>query len=342
MIDWFRGQIDILHQPIPTGSVMSVEPDGSLAWESVKKLEVRSSHQTSVRIRSTGGDGTGLATSLQIDGNLVKFLQGHNVFGSTDLNALLSETMKKILSITPIIENDFSLKTMFSKIQRGDYLVNMFDLNRMFDLDNDESVESTLHALEMRARSRSGRATRDKGTIYLAKNSRRWAVKFYNKHREMNARGHKLPPSFLESGLNEFSIGKLRCEFRFHSLELKNMGVTHGYHITQKFLNDLFINYLGRIEMNTNAILHDTALLNIPRPIQSSYYLWRSGVSLKDMLAKNTFYRHRRLLLEHDIDITCPPTEIGAKNNVIPIFKILEAKPVSIPEWAYTSGLVAC
>lgn len=342
MIDWFRGQVDILHTPIPTGKVMSVNSDGSIAWESVKKLEVRSSHDASIKIRSTGGDGNGFATSLQIDGNLVKFLQGHNIFGSTDLNNLLSLTMKKILSIHPIIENDFSLKTMFSKIERGDYLVNMIDLNRMFDLDNDESVESTLHALEMRARSRSGRACRDKGTVYLAKKSRRWAVKFYNKSREMKARGHTLHSSFVDSGLEEFAVGKLRCEFRFHSLELKDMGVTHGYHINDQLLNKLFVNYLGRIEMNTNAVLHDNALLNLPRPIQASYYLWRQGVCLKDMLSKNTYYRHRRLLLEQDIDITCPPSAIGAKNNVVPIFRVLEAKPVTIPSWAYENGLVAC
>ena len=69
--------------------------------------------------------------------------------------------------------------------------------------------------------------------------------------------------------------------------------------------------------------------------------LWRQGSNLKDLMTKNTFYRHRRKLLEQGIDITMPPNNFEKPNNVVPLMKIIEATPVSIPLWAYEKGLIA-
>ncbi|WP_223235482.1 phage/plasmid replication domain-containing protein [Acinetobacter baumannii] len=44
-------------------------------------------------------------------------------------------------------------------------------------------------------------------------------------------------------------------------------------------------------------------------------------------------------MLKYGIDIsTKSPKE---KNNVIPLIRVLEAKPVGIPDWAYERNLVA-
>jgi II/X family phage/plasmid replication protein len=351
MLDWFRGQIPFLHQPLAAGVVLSVNPDGTLDWQNVRKTTVsnswddemdkRGSHDTTLKIRSVGGDGKGTATDLQIDGNLAKFIQGHNVFGTEDLNSQLIHSFKKINSIIDFDANEFSFHAALKNIDRGDYLLNMIDINRMYDLFNDASVEAWLHAAEMKARSRSGRASRDKGTVYLQKNSRRWGLKFYNKLRELQAKGktHRLPSSLQNIGLEDFARGKLRAELRLHSLELKDMGVTHGKHLNQEWIDRVFIDYLGRVEMNTQAALVDQDLLDLPRSLQGTYHLWKQGVCLKDILPKNTFYRHRRALLECHIDITCPPASVEHQ-NVIPMFKVLEAMPVSNPEWAYQNGLI--
>ncbi len=61
MIDWFRGEIPFLHDPLPTGRILSLEADGSIAWESPKSLMCRSSHETSLKIKSAGGNGEGRA-----------------------------------------------------------------------------------------------------------------------------------------------------------------------------------------------------------------------------------------------------------------------------------------
>jgi II/X family phage/plasmid replication protein len=345
MIDWFRGQIPFLHTPLPSGRVLSLDIDGVVDWESVKAMRVRSSFETSISIRSYGSerikaDGSPVATHLQIDGNPARFLQGHNVLGSEDLNHLVLLLFRECVeqNLHYFGEHSDPLLTE-AKIKRGDYAVNMIDVNRMFELFNDASVESWLHAAEMKARTRSGRAARDKGTVYLQKNSRRWAFKFYNKFRELSKRGKELPEQLHDSGLREWTEGKLRAELRLHSLELKKLGILKGSDIPPQKVAEIYNAYAGKIEMNTQATLIDSQLLEIPRACSSTYHLWRQGVSTKDMLPRNTFYRHRRMLLEFGIDITCPPSEPDMA-NVIPLMRVLEAQPCEVPIWVLEKGLI--
>lgn len=342
MIDWFRGELPLHHLPLPAGRVLSIDSDGSISWECVKSIDCRGSHESNIKLRSCGGDGAGHATSLLIDGNLCKFLQGHNVFGSSDLNRLLYKAFQKINTAYPGHFNDIAYQSALQSIKQGEYLVKMLDINQLYDVGNDASVEAWLHAAEMRARTRSGRSTNDRGTVYLQKSSRRWAFKFYNKFREIFARGksHALPIELQGIGLEDFVQGKLRAELRLMSLELKEQGLTHGKHFTQATIQKLFSEYVGRINMSTQATLIDKQLMQLPRTIQSSYQLYRQGVSLKNMLPKVTFYRHRKLLLEFGIDISMPP-ESPEHSNVIPLIRVIEAKPVPIPDWAYERKLIA-
>lgn len=344
MIDWLRLEIPFQHPPLPAGTVTSITPEGEIEWVSPKKMECRSSHETNVMIRSAGGDGHGYATSLLIDGNFAKFLQGHNVCGSRDINKLTVETFKKVVSFCDNHLKNWSNPEMtIARINRGDYLVKMIDINQLYDVGNDQSVESFLHALEMKARTRTGRALRDKGSIYVQKHSRRWAFKFYNKSREMKARGktHQLSEHLCNRGLEEFVIGKVRAELRLLSLELKELKVTHGRDLTEKKIQNLFNNYMRRIEMNSQFRLIDDVILQLPRIVQSSYQLWSQGFCLKNMLPESTFYRHRKVLLEHGIDITLMRDD-RVESNVIPIIRVLEVTPVGIPQKFIDQGLIAC
>jgi II/X family phage/plasmid replication protein len=51
-----------------------------------------------------------------------------------------------------------------------------------------------------------------------------------------------------------------------------------------------------------------------------------------------TFYRHRQELQLFGIDISTP----FARNetNIIPLVRVLEATPVSTPDWLLKSGLI--
>lgn len=337
MIDWFRGSVPFLHQPLPVGSVLSIDVDGVIEWEAVKRLSVRGSYESSIRIRSSGGDGQGRSTHLDLDGNLTKFLQGHNLFGPNDLTPLVLATFRRILSSHPGLARDSSPEIAEQHIKRGDYLLNGIDLTEMYDVGNDPSVEAWLHACEMRAVKRGGRSTRDHGTVYLGKHSRRWAIKFYNKFRELLK--HSLPDELNNSGLHQWAIGKVRAELRLHSLELKDRDITHGKHMTEQRVTALFNDYIGRVDMSAQTTLIDQELFDLPRSVQATYQLWRQGACLRSILPKNTFYRHRNVLKQHGIDIHLPPTDPD-RSNVVPLLRLIEATPATIPDWAYEQNLV--
>lgn len=89
MIDWIAAMIELHHAPLSSGAVVCIEADGTVAWETPRKMLVRGSHDSTIHIRSVGGDGQGNATHLYIDGNPSKWLQGHNLVGSCDLVALV-------------------------------------------------------------------------------------------------------------------------------------------------------------------------------------------------------------------------------------------------------------
>ncbi|RSQ07224.1 hypothetical protein EA713_18030, partial [Acinetobacter baumannii] len=92
-------------------------------------------------------------------------------------------------------------------------------------------------------------------------------------------------------------------------------------------------------EMSDVYMLKDDVLDSLPHRLRLTYQSWLNGDDLKQILPHNTFYRYKKALREYGIDIsTKSPKE---KNNVIPLIRVLEAKPVGIPDWAYEKGLVA-
>lgn len=337
MIDWFRGSIAFRHQPIKSGSVLSINPDGDIAWHVVKSFQARGSHESSLQIKSQGMDQEGMANELWIDGNLSKFLQGHNLFGSRDLGALVYDTFLYLLNNDIIQYELLDSVSAEQEILNGRYLVKAIDINQLYRLEDDRSVESWLYAAEMHASKRAGRTTSKRGTVYLGQNSRRWAIKFYNKFREMLK---NLSESNLHyERLLGWARGMLRVELRLLSKELKDKNLNFGYQFTEDVINRLFAEYVEKIEMNSNTALIDDDLTKVPRTVQATYFMWKTGVSCRELLSKTQFYRHRKILKSYDIDINFPPHNIE-NNNVIPLLRVVEAVPVDIPQWAFDLELV--
>jgi II/X family phage/plasmid replication protein len=342
LIDWFRGSIPFPHYPLPAGKVLSIEHDGTMDWQVVKKIDVRGSYESNLQIRSSGGDGSGMATHLDIDGNITKFVQGHNLFGTNNLNSILLEAFRKICQFCHHDLDGWSHPEMTEqRIKRGDYLVKSVDINEMYEVGNDESVDAWLHSAEMRAVKRAGRATSRKGTVYLGQHSRRWAIKFYNKYRELEqgGKGHKLPDELSNTPLLDWSKGKLRAELRLLSMELKDQGITHGRDLSVDRVEGVFAHYMGRVEMSKQVTLIDKELMELPRTVAATYQLWRQGANLRTLMTKPSFYRHRAVLKHRGIDINLPPADPDT-SNVVPMLRVIEAKPVPIPAWAYEKRLV--
>ncbi|EHS7014520.1 Replication-associated protein G2P [Escherichia coli] len=337
MIDWLTGIFPCTHKPLPAGSVVSVDADGAIEWETVKRLTVRGSHEATMKVRSIGSNGEGKATHLYIDGNPSKFLQGHSVVGSDDIQGLMLTVYARILSLLNIPHDLASYKAVMA----GQYKISRVDINYMYSLSTLENVRSWLYAAEFKAKTRHGRACGKGGTVYLGKNSRRWSLKFYSKYDEhvSGKKGHQIAEEFVRAGLLDWTKDKLRIELTLRTTEIIDLNLTLGANWNMKTPRQLFSEYVGRIEMNQNAILSDEKITKLPRKIQSTYLLWKQGANMKEMLPHNTFYRHRRELLSFGIDINfyCDSPD---SNNVVPLIRTLEAKPAEIPLWIYEKGFI--
>ena len=99
MIDWITFEVrGVLHRPISGGEVVAFDAEtGDVEWRSVRRKSVEGSASSNVQIRSGDVDRSGLASSLNFSGNPVKFLQGHNLYGSDDLPGLVYQCAAQAL-----------------------------------------------------------------------------------------------------------------------------------------------------------------------------------------------------------------------------------------------------
>lgn len=92
--------------------------------------------------------------------------------------------------------------------------------------------------------------------------------------------------------------------------------------------------------MSNLKALPTTAIQSLPTRLLAVYHLWQEGHDLRAMYPKNTFYRYRRQLLPYGVDIAVLQPNDDKFSNVVPLIRILEAVPVSPPEWAYGTPLL--
>lgn len=343
MIDWVTVELPFLHSPIDSGYFLMVKPGGDIDWKTPRRQSIEGSFRSTMQVRSIGGNGAGQATLLQLSGNPSKFLQGHNVFGSNDLVALVNDTAHRVFQSLGIWPTDLELRA----IAQGDYRLINVDITESFELPTRGDVIAWIRALEFKAKSRHGRPSIKGGTLYFGKGTSRWKLKAYCKGEELESKkkGHQLPVDLLNTPIKQWADNKLRIELTLLSKELREIGIEVARTLTPELCNQLYRRYTGRIEMNEQISLTSQQQHELPTKLQSTYLHWNNGIDLRSILPKATFYRHRRELLEfsdhlgHRIDIALRK-EVSDTSNVVPLIRVLEAVPAGLPEWAHEMGLV--
>ena len=335
MIDWVTAKIPF-HYPgiISDGEVLSVTRDGEVEYAVRKRLSVRGSHDGAITIRTAEVDALGNTVIAELSGNPVKFLQGHNLFGSDDLLNLVLETVLRIAQILETPQPDHAL----NMLKIGAYTLSRVDINRMFALGSRAEVLAYLYAMSTNTRTRSQGPVVKGSTVYLNKDSRRWTFKFYSKGQEANLkRNRKQGTIELPSNLKEWVDTMLRAELTLKSNELREqrLHVAANWHTMETM--DLFADYAERIDMAAQKPITDLSELMqkvSPKAAVSSYQLWADGHDVRQIVSRPTFYRHRSALLEHGIDISMPPPPRDCQiSNVVPLCKTLELKPAVLPDW---------
>lgn len=334
MVDWVTAVIPFKHPRINNGHVISVDSDGVEKWVAPIAKSFEGSFESAIHAKSNNlTECLTYGEHLYISGNPSKFLQGHNIVGSDNLNLLVEKAVEAICDAAGFSLDDITR----ARIRRGEYFIKRVDINGMFELPSLSDVRSWLDAASIKMRSRHGRATTKKGTVYFGQTSKRWAWKFYSKFDEiLNAeRGHRLPPYLYNSPLLAFCENKLRSELVLRAPAIRDITGEEkplARDLLAVGLQSIFNDYLSRLDMTANVSIGDAQLAKLPNKVKATYLVWRQGFDVLSHVSKATFYRHRKDLMEFGVDITLPCEADTPAGYVVPLIRALEAKPSTIPQ----------
>ena len=328
VIDWLKLRLlTNAAGKVPGDKVMILSPDGEVKWEKIRALEVTGSYDANVHVSVCPIKGT-----LVIDGNPAKFFQGHNVFGTDDIHGLAKAIALHAIGRLPdlnVQEHDLA------NIHEGIIELSRVDLTGMYSVGTKMHATAAVRAMGERATMRHrgrGNISRE-GTAYFGKNSRRSAIKVYAKGVEL--KDHKLHRQLpYADDIIAYAQDKLRIEVVLRAMELKDRGLDVLANWQQDTAALLYAEFLGKLNVPDNIELDPPSIEALKPRLRLAYDSWMRGTDLRVALPRMTFYRYRAELLEHGIDILTVRPSLP-QSNVLPLVRILEARPAAVPEWAH-------
>jgi II/X family phage/plasmid replication protein len=332
VIDWVTAVVPCSHpEAIRGGRLMSVTPDGEIEWEVVRPQSLVGSHESSIQVQTWAPE------LLWVSGNPAKWLQGHNVFGTDDLRGLMRATMVRLsaaLRLVPAISD-------YAAWESGEYELHRVDVTAMWALPRRDDVRAWLRAVEVQARSRHGRALSRGGTVYFGTHSRRWALKFYAKGDELADRGkdHKLSADLeRRTDLVEFADNKHRGELTLRRPELVKLRLDRASNWDDETPLRALYDHIKKVQMADQFSLTPDSLEGLAPRLRLVYEAWKGGRDIRQLLPLRTFYRYRKELLAHGVDIGI--RQPAQSDNVIPLVRALRPQAIAqVPEWAKGTSL---
>jgi II/X family phage/plasmid replication protein len=273
--------------------------------------------------------------AVRISGNPAKLFQGHNIFGSNDLVGLvfaMLDLVCKTFGLTPNENNrDFW--------DRGYIEILRVDVTESIDFVTEERVMAAIFTLDRTANLKfRGRGQYNGHSLLFGKGSRHWSTTLYCKSKELRVKGHQLHPLLRETSLPAVAAGLLRIEHRLLSQHLRRDSLHLVANWNDNTASEVHRAHLGLLQIAEAVMIEPAQLEGLPGTLQLVYQSWSAGHDLRTILPRATFYKRRRELLEHGIDIAIkqPPP---AESNVIPLRVVLTGKPFEVPAWAIGTPL---
>ena len=332
MIDWLKFRVPLLHVPLAaSGCIVSFDNDGVVEWEKGKRNKFVGSYDDSISVRSSGPlNSDGFCTELEIDGNITKFLQGHNVWGSPDHLGLAKSLIEWLIFKDP--NNQIDTPEPFTNLNPSTWVCNRIDITSYADVGSRHNVRISLDTIAQTGHTKYQRANNTKGTVYFNKNSRRWGFKFYDKFKEVKAAGksHKIKAlAPIQELLTNSVESKIRCELVLRQNEMRDRDIKTLGQIEPL---SLFKEYLNRLKFESNNKMTSEQVHNLPQKIKLTYLAWSQGHDVRSLVSPATFYRHKSDLAKLGIDIDQPPRPIDKPSNVISFSRYIEAMPAIMPD----------
>lgn len=330
MIDWATLRIPVtLPQPIAGGWTVTLDRDGSERRRTPHRVSVEGSFSSSLTVRAPS------TTELEISGNLVKWLQGHNLYGTDDLPALVWATLQRL---EPFLGGNLAAIGLDGPGSLSGAIVTRVDVTAMMLLDTPGDVLSWIRsAYATGCASHRGRGVMRAETLVYGdaagKSFTRWQIVIYPKGQEIGA--HPLPaPMMCDNAVLSWANRCLRVEVRLGRLELGKRQLRNVGNWNSRTAEMMWSEKVATLSFNDTVASDTVELEALPDHLRGTYAQWKLDHDLRKTMSKAKFYRHRAAILGlTDVDISVPPAP-SSTASVVPIKRTLEARPSGRPPWA--------
>jgi II/X family phage/plasmid replication protein len=338
VIDWLDFVAPLKHDigpgtPFYAGEVMATTVAGDLDWGIYKAMSFEGSHSAKIQVRSSQMDDG--RPAIRVSGNVVKYFQGHNVFGSRNIKALVLSMIAEVCFKAGISPTLSDLETWAT----GDVDLLRVDVTESNDFGTLPRVLNAIRSLDSTANLKfRGRGSFNGHSLLFGKGSRHWSLTLYAKGAELEK--HKLPTGLMETPLKAYADGLLRSEVRMLSMHLRKMKLHKLRAWSENTVLALHQMHLSKLSISEATMLDTTALEDIPMRLRLVYQSWKDGHDLRAMFPRATFYRYRTAMLKCGIDIAVKQERETAKtSNVVPLRVVLVGQPAVVPDWAMNTPL---
>lgn len=325
--DWFSGFINLNVPQFHNGWFCEVTREKVLAYKTSKPLLVEGSYSDKVLVKSCAVEfqsGSRLSYDdneqkyrVYISGNPTKFLQGHNVFGHTDIVAVIYDFLKVVL-----IRLDVDLFTI-NRVLKDEIFITRLDITSSYILDTPSDVKCWLRAAAQYMTGKNQKVDNDK-TLYIGKHSRRVSIKVYEKASEMIAHRKTFTLSDdIFDRLHEIASRLLRFEVTLRGMKLKDLFLDTMSNVTNEKLVQEFKTVISKMNLPENIELVENVINDLPLRYVGVYSMWQDGVDLRNQMPDRSYRRYRRFFLQNfNLDLSMPPRDIS-HTNIIPLWRVI-------------------
>lgn len=233
MIDDVRICLSVNHEPI---GIQEPLHDG--VYRSPPRISIPGGSGETVRARSVKS-----GEELVVEGSFIGFLQGHNIVGSMNLQALVSEVVARVLKhlrITPSRREQRAIDEGRIKLER-------LDVVGYLRVDHLGGPEAVLRVLDTGlAGSRQSRMIFPQETVVYHSHSKYWSLMAYDKAQQLQAE-HPATWESLDPRVQDVARNYLRFELRQFRRELISRGWLEVRHVTRAAVEEQFAKRLDQL-----------------------------------------------------------------------------------------------
>jgi len=295
MIDWISVTLPYSSYDRPfSGEIISTDANHRIIYRKKKRINVVGRHDACITILD-------MNDRLNIDGNFAKFQQGHNLFGTFDLNFLVRETLLSLIELKILKPSP----SEYARWMACDYEIRRVDCNLNWRLQNEETVLGWLGQLSLNSKLNNKHPNFRDGSVYFGQASSHWSFKFYSKFEQITKSTYTLPSEILyKDELHAWSRNILRGELVLRSRKLKFLNLNTGINWSPNTARSLAYEHLKKIHISSKIKVRNLELQGLSPGLLSAITLYTEGFDLRHFYKKSTFYRIRKILMELGVDIS--------------------------------------